>query len=787
MDRATVPPRGSWLIACTLACVAVGCVPASARAAELRPFGHKCTLESSGVRFCPTASLSERVPSWDGAPLDVDVTLPRTGNGPFPTIVMLHGYGQDKTAFETSDPPAGAPGSFFANHFNNQWLAERGYAVVNESVRGAGNSCGAEGSRENTPACDNVTFELGDERYDARDVQYLLGLLVDEGIADPNELGVTGLSLGSIESTELALLNNRIRLMSGKFAPWVSPKGIPLHIAAAYPEWAIPDTLDILAPNGRFLDFDPATATSDSTPFGTFKGSFPTGAALTAPAVVYSSPTAPFNIPRAVSTCEALGSDDPSCATQLGAIASYHQAIGMPVASTPAPILIEDGWDDSVVDGASQAIRLVDYLGEVAPAAKVYVQLADVGHGITANKPADIIALNEQAMRFFDHYLKGARIAPPPRVTAYTSTCPASAPSSGPFTASDWSGLDPGAVRFGAAAPEVVASGGDPQIGPKIDPVLQPYTEPESHCVTFPASDYPGTAVYTRLVTRTFTMLGLPTLRMRVSIIGAGGQLDARLWDVAPDGQETFVSRGTYALTDNQQGTITWQLFGDGYTFPAGHTIRLELLNSDLPYLRPSDDPSPVTVSDVVAELPSHEPPDGGEIVSPMFAPPAGSPRCPAASGRLDGIRLGPVSLGMTRSRARSLFPAHSTRGRDDMDFFCLSPRGIRVGYPSLRLLRTVSASERRRVRNRVVLALTANRYYALDGVRPKTRLATVARRLHAGTGYRIGSNTWYVIHDKASNGILKVRGEVIEEIGIANAQLTAARADSMRFLMSFS
>lgn len=98
----------------------------------------------------------------------------------------------------------------------------------------------------------------------------------------------------------------------------------------------------------------------------------------------------------------------------------------------------------------------------------------------------------------------------------------------------------------------------------------------------------------------------------------SGGRLDARLWDVAPNGQETFVSRGTYALT-SQQGTITWQLFGGGYTFPAGYTVRLELLNSDAPYLKPSEDPAPVTVSDVTVELPSHEPPDGGQIVSPRF------------------------------------------------------------------------------------------------------------------------------------------------------------------------
>jgi hypothetical protein len=41
-------------------------------------------------------------------------------------------------------------------------------------------------------------------RYEARDTQYLLGLLVDEGIASPTAPGVTGM--------ELAFLRKRIRL-----------------------------------------------------------------------------------------------------------------------------------------------------------------------------------------------------------------------------------------------------------------------------------------------------------------------------------------------------------------------------------------------------------------------------------------------------------------------------------------------------------------------------------------------------------------------------------------------
>jgi predicted acyl esterase len=167
-------------------------------------------------------------------------------------------------------------------------------------------------------------------------------------------------------------------------------------------------------------------------------------------------------------------------------------------------------------------------------------------------------------------------------------------------------------------------SGGDPFIGPQLDPIAGtaeqqvPNTDPQ--CQTDSAVNWPGTAVYTHPITQTFTMLGAPTMRMHVATVGDYGQLDARLWDLAPSGKQSFVSRGTYGLTDNETGTITWQMWGGGHTFPKGDTIRVELLAQDVPIERPSPRPFAVTVSDCTIELPSHEPPSGDEIVKPLLA-----------------------------------------------------------------------------------------------------------------------------------------------------------------------
>jgi hypothetical protein len=146
---------------------------------------------------------------------------------------------------------------------------------------------------------------------------------------------------------------------------------------------------------------------------------------------------------------------------------------------------------------------------------------------------------------------------------------------------------------------------------------------------------------------------------------------------------------------------------------------------------------------------------------------------CPQATGRLSGQRLGPLMLGLTRTQARHLLTHWSTRGRRYMDFYCLSPIGIRAGYSTPALLRTLSKQVRARVQGRIVLALTANHYYALRGVRPGTRLAKVARRLRIGRRYQVGSNAWYLPPNGSSRGVLKVRHGIIEEIGVADSRLT--------------
>jgi len=56
---------------------------AAAARAQVKPFGVLDCVPQDGVRFC-AGSVATRVPSFDGVPLDVNVTLPATGDTRLP-------------------------------------------------------------------------------------------------------------------------------------------------------------------------------------------------------------------------------------------------------------------------------------------------------------------------------------------------------------------------------------------------------------------------------------------------------------------------------------------------------------------------------------------------------------------------------------------------------------------------------------------------------------------------------------------------------------------------------
>jgi hypothetical protein len=294
-------------------------------------------------------------------------------------------------------------------------------------------------------------------------------------------------------------------------------------------------------------------------------------------------------------------------------------------------MLIMNGWTDDLFPPA-EALRVYNSLRASDPNADVALQLADLGHSRGSNKAADYRMLDDQGTAFFDSHLKGASDTPPPApgsVTTFTQTCPKPAPGGGPFTAGSWPDIHPGAIVFGSAPPQTVTSGGgNPQTGEALEPAVVD----KDACTSFSDETAQGTATYRLPKSEGYTLLGLPTVTASITTQGVNGQLDSRLWDVRPDGTQILISRGAYRLEDNQTGTVTFQLHGNGWFFAKGHIPKLELLGSDAPYLRPSNGAFQVTVKDLALQLPVLEKPEttttifspatpGQQVVAPPIGP----------------------------------------------------------------------------------------------------------------------------------------------------------------------
>jgi hypothetical protein len=109
-------------------------------------------------------------------------------------------------------------------------------------------------------------------------VQNAIGLLVDEGVVDPNRVRATGESYGGGLSLALATLKDRVYdAGSDSLKTWTGPSGTSLRIAAAAPVIPWSDLAYSLLPNGRTLDYQVTSAGADTSPLGVEKQSFVSG------------------------------------------------------------------------------------------------------------------------------------------------------------------------------------------------------------------------------------------------------------------------------------------------------------------------------------------------------------------------------------------------------------------------------------------------------------------------------------------------------------------------------
>ena len=374
--------------------------PGAAAAPVASVFGGKITCsEQSGVQFC-AGDVGTRVESWDGVPLDVNLTLPPAAmDGPFPLIVELHGWSLSK-----------ASGPFVAR-------AKDGYAVLSYTARGFHASCGFPAARAPDATLANPTvcaergwIHLADARYEGHDTQYLAGLLVDEGLVIPDRIGVTGASYGGGQSMILAALRNRIALPDGSLVPWRSPGGRDMAIAAAAPLIPWSDLAYSLTPNGRTLDY------RAENPYGTRGGVqkvswngllYTVGLATGFYAPVGVDPSADITGWNARLGLGEPYDSDPLLIASLAEVANHHSAYYLDDSVEPAPLFIYNAWTDDLFP-VDETLRFWRKTRTRYPQAEIALQFAaGFGHP-RADLGGSLARIDARMDELFARHLKAA-------------------------------------------------------------------------------------------------------------------------------------------------------------------------------------------------------------------------------------------------------------------------------------------------------------------------------------------------------------------------------------------
>jgi predicted acyl esterase len=570
--------------------------PPVARAADPLPLGHPCsqTTDDAGRsgRTCPGTATT-----YDGVELDEEVSLPLEDDGPFPLVVVLPGLG----ARWSDDGPGFA------------WT-DRGYAVLNYTVRGMFGSCGTQGARDESPAaCASGWLHFAGNAFEVRDTQYLAGVLADEGIAEATRIGVLGYSYGGAQALTLATLRDREVAPDGEIEPWVSPAGTPMRIAAAAPVAGWSDIAYALVPNGRWLDGTRPEQARDLAPVGVLKDRFLDQIYATGQAFGYYAPAGADPGADLPGWRDRLNQGepydgDPAAEEAVRELALHHSALFVPRPDAPAPTLMLQGFSDDLFP-PSQALRYYERVRSEHQDAVISLLLLDAGHGRAANRGSGEIDRARAA--WFDHFVKGDGPRPFDGVEAWVGTCPVSAPLLGPIRVASWEAIHPGEVTDASSGSQQVRSA---VADSPADDAAAP--EPGNECATAPAGDAPGAANYRfpPAPPGGYTLLGSPAVAADMRVHGDEPEIVARLWDVAPGGHtEMLVARGLYR--PRASGRQTLQLEAGAWRFAAGHMPKLELVGRDPPFARPSNGSFQIDISQARLRLPVREPPGAAEGV----------------------------------------------------------------------------------------------------------------------------------------------------------------------------
>ena len=635
-------------------------VPTPAQAAIDNVMGGTvaCAVQASGQRFCGTAAAT--VPSFDGAPIDVSVAFPPApASGP---DGLYHGWGGSKLALNGADA---------------QRALTRGYAVFTMTDRGWGRSCGANNPPTNPQytrpaACTDPGkgyIHLMHNGFEVRDAQYLLGLLADDGVIDPQRIGAIGGSYGGGMAIALGALRNRVQNPDGTLSPWTSKAGKPMQIAATAPEFTWSDLDQALMPNGSSLDY-----VSNATyrgPLGDHRvgvqkqswnaGLYGAGTVLGFYAPAGTDPEADITGWKAITDSGGPFDSNTAAQAMTDELTANHSALYIDDSVQPAPALLANGWNDDLFP-VDESLRYYNKVRARWPNAPITMFHLDFGHNPRAGSVStpDATALNNAINAWMDYYLKG--VGPEPAdarggVDILTSKCPVSGAGTR-YHAPSWPQLAPGEIRLDTTGTQTVSA---PGTAPS-----NAFTSGDV-CTTTGSADNASAATYKiPAATSAYTLAGSPTIVAKLTTTGANDMVAARLYDV--DGAtERLIARGVQRPLGVGAGPAqqVFQLHPQAWTVQPGHVLKLELLAQDSPYLRTASAAAPqqpVGVTDLQLRLPVIDAPgrdlgNGVTVATPAAkVVPAGYRLAPGWATYADGSVGGtvPATLSLTLGNAAS-------------------------------------------------------------------------------------------------------------------------------------
>ena len=626
------------------------------------PLDLPCAEYPGGDTVC-----SGEVRSFDGSPLDVDVTLPSNGaGGRHPLMVMFHGFGNNKHEWESTTNAGDGADKY---HWNSHWFAAHGYYVLTYTARGftdqgpdrpdqpdtpAGTdpSCrpptSGTGSSAGSNCLPSGTIRVKNKEVEIRDSQYLAAVTAAAfPDIDPQQVAVSGGSYGGGESWLQA---------ADPF--WTFPQSIDpdlpvLELQVAVPKYGWTDLAYSLVPNGHpgYLPGDPIYSSSQGAPdahgvgnpvgvakqsyiaglyaLGTTTGSFEEGAAPTPvkppPCTQPETFTAWLGRVDAGEPYSVGGVDDPVVAQIRQDFSDCHSAYYQPGwreqqrSGHQTAVFAVQGWTDDLFE-AVESFRMFKYLKALDPRWPVAVAVADVGHARAQNKPSTWHWLNNQANQFLQSHISGSH----PQQTTVASQptlCPNN-PDPGPETA---------AQQLTATTPEGLSNGTLDVVGPPgstVNPLaagdpdgvatdavvpsrLPSAVVPTPDCRESTTPSWPGryTAVSEPLQKDT-TYVGLGSVTVPYTLAGGpSATLNARVWVLpAAGGPALLVTRGTYRLDtpahDPVAGTLRLPLYGNHWPLHRGDRIRFDLTQVDAPTYRPDNEPSTLEFTSPTLSLP---------------------------------------------------------------------------------------------------------------------------------------------------------------------------------------